>query len=70
MMPIEYLPDWDVRLARQDAFWSRQVIDRPVCCITLPRSNPDYPHPGSRHATLRDRWVDAEYVAQPPRLTR
>jgi len=65
MMPIEHIPDWETRLARQDAFWRREVIGRPVACITLPRPNPDYPWPAPKQwATVRDRWMDAEYVAE------
>jgi len=65
IMPIEYLDDWEERLARQDAFWDREIIDRPVVCICLRR--PDSPHPepkAKRHATIRDRWMDASYVAE------
>lgn len=63
-MPIERIPDWEQRLARQDAFWSREIIDRPVVCITFPKREPEYMPPTSDHATLRDRWMDAEYNAE------
>ena len=64
MMPIESIPDWEQRLARQDAFWSRAIIDRPVVCITIPRTGPRQPWPQSHHTTLRDRWMDAQYAAE------
>ena len=64
MMPIEHIPDWEKRLARQDAFWKREIIDRPVVIMSLPRQNPDYPPPAAKHwPSLRDRWMDAEHVA-------
>lgn len=64
-MPIDHIPDWEQRLARQDAFWSREVLDRPAVAITLPRPDPVCPAPKPRgHASLRDRWLDAEYQAQ------
>ena len=30
LMPIETIEDWEQRLARQDAFWAGEIIDRPV----------------------------------------
>ena len=64
-MPIDHIPDWEQRLARQDAFWSRQILDRPVVVITLPSPNPAYPTPKPReHASLRDRWMDTDYAVQ------
>lgn len=65
LMPIEYLPDWEQRLQRQDAFWDNEIIDRPVVHIQVGRSNPDYPHPAEKNwSSMRDRWLDAEYVAE------
>lgn len=64
IMPLDGIPDWEMRLARQDAFWQREVLDRPVVCFTLPRPNPDYPGPKPKTwASLRDRWMDTEYAA-------
>jgi hypothetical protein len=64
LMPIEQLDDWDKRLARQDAFWSREIIDRPVVVITIPRAEPRYPLPEREHVSPRDRWFDSEYVVE------
>jgi hypothetical protein len=61
MMAIERLPDWEQRLARQDAFWSRAIIDRAPVCITTAKPEPVRPWPQQQHATLRDRWMDTEY---------
>ena len=63
-MAIETVPDWEQRLARVDAFWDRAILDRPVICIYAPRTAPAYPQPKPKtHASLRDRWMDAEYIA-------
>lgn len=62
-MLIEHIPDWEQRLARQDAFWQCEVIDRPVVNIWLPKPNPDYPYPAEKSwPTLKDRWLDTEYL--------
>jgi len=63
-MPLEQVPDWEQRLARQDAFWQREIIDRPVVHITIPKQAPVRPYPRSRHGCPRDRWMDAEYCAE------
>jgi len=64
LMPIECLPDWEQRLARQDAFWQNEIIDRPVVHITLHKENAAYPWPKAKsYASVRERWMDAEHVA-------
>jgi len=64
VMPIESIPDWEKRLARQDAFWNLEIVDRPVVNIAFPKPRPERPWPKSKHAALRDRWMDAEYAAE------
>jgi hypothetical protein len=65
VMPIENIDDWERRLARQDAFWSCAIIDRPVVCFSLHHPNPDYPWPKQRvYESVRDSWMDAEYIAE------
>lgn len=64
IMPIEQIPDWEQRLARQDAFWQREVIDRPVVHITIPKREPVCPGPCTTHPSVRDRWLDAGYAAE------
>lgn len=64
-MPIEHIKDWEMRIARQDAFWSREIIDRPCVSAYVRAPNPDYPPPPAKTwPTERDRWMDAEYVAE------
>ena len=65
IMPIESLADWDKRLARQDAFWNREILDRPVVCITQPRKDAGHPWPAAKKwPALRDRWTDTQHVAK------
>jgi len=64
-MPIEHIDDWEKRLDRQDAFWERAIIDRPVVNMTAPKTNPEYPPPPAKeYASQRERWFDAEYIAE------
>mgnify|MGYP001556701447 CR=1 FL=1 len=61
LMPIERISDWERRLARQDAFWDRAVLDRPVLVAAVGRPNAEFPWPEPKtYATLRDRWMDVE----------
>jgi len=65
MMPIDDIADWEERIARQDAFWQREIIDRPVVCVSVPRVTPSHCAPTrTAHATARDRWMDAQFVAE------
>ncbi len=46
---------------RFDAFWDREILDRPLICITAPRKNQrklEFPVP----KCLEDRWTNVEYV--------
>lgn len=58
-MELEYKPDFDKVLERFEAWWVCQVVDRPPVTIYV---RPDGPAnlPARRHASLRDRWFDAE----------
>lgn len=65
LMPIDHIPDWDKRLARQDAFWTGGIIDRPVVTFAVAKPNPKYPWPAEKtYPALRDRWLDPERMAQ------
>ena len=61
-MPIDDIPDWERRIARQDAFWQCAILDRPVVNITIQKQPRPVTPPVSAHATLRDRWMDAEFI--------
>ena len=62
IMGIDYLDDYEMRMKRQDAFWSGAVIDRPVVHMTLPSLTPGSPMPEKKFATIRERWHDVEFV--------
>ena len=65
LMPIEHIDDWEQRLARQDAFWRCEIIDRPVVSCGVNKTNPDYPAPPQKEwPTQRDRWMDTEHLVQ------
>lgn len=65
IMPLDSIPDWDCRLARQDAFWQGDILDRPLVTVVFRR-----PDPGSVPPTRRpddkpwDRWLNAQYQAE------
>ncbi len=60
-MALVTKPDYEECMDRVEAWWAREVIDRPPVRIEVrPRK------PGrkvrSHHASLRDRWLDADYA--------
>jgi hypothetical protein len=55
------MPDFDKTLARMEAWWDGQIIDRPPVSIpgVTPEAQPrEIP---AHHESLRDRWMDIEY---------
>lgn len=65
IMPIERIPDWEQRLARQDAFWQCEIIDRPVVVMSVPKPAPVHPWPTEKaYARPRERWMDTERVVE------
>ncbi len=65
VMPIEVIPDWELRIARQDAFWECAVLDRPVVTITTPKAIPVCPRPQPRtYTSHRLWWFDVERVVE------
>ncbi|MDD3926393.1 MAG: hypothetical protein PHT33_07030 [bacterium] len=63
MMPIERIPDWEKRLARMDAFWEGEIIDRPVVSIPVCRPETSSSRLSGRdYGSLEERWLDAGYA--------
>ncbi|NLG25988.1 MAG: hypothetical protein GX558_11565 [Clostridiales bacterium] len=62
-MSFELKPDYDQVKARYDAFWHRQIIDRPPVSIALP-GRPLPPMAERSYATLEQKWLDIEYRAE------
>ena len=56
-----YCEDWEKRKKRYLEYWARENHDRPLLDITAPKVQRSEP-PVSHHGTLRDRWMDTEYV--------
>lgn len=65
LMPLERIPDWEKRLERQNAFWERAIIDRPVVAFSVRKPDAHHPYPAKKswHSN-RDRWLDIEYIAE------
>jgi hypothetical protein len=63
IMPIAAIDDWDRRIERQDAFWHCQILDRPVI-LMQGRKAKTVPWPVKKHASSRERWFDAEFIAE------
>ena len=59
-MEYLYKPDYDATLARFEAFWEREIIDRPPVTIALPRDGAFPPRPRRVYPSLRDRWLDID----------
>ncbi|MBN1582327.1 MAG: hypothetical protein JXA89_16595 [Anaerolineae bacterium] len=59
---FEFKPDYERCKQRIDAFWERELIDRPVVQFGLSKP-PDerVPLPVSNHTSPGERWLDVEY---------
>ncbi len=62
---FEFKPDADRTLQRMEAFWEREIIDRPLVQFSIPKP-PDeqVPVPASHHATSAERWLDVAYQTE------
>jgi len=58
---LGFKPDFAQTLRRFDAWWHGEIIDRPPVTLWVKGQRP-YRGPVARHATLRDRWLDVEFV--------
>lgn len=58
-------PDYKRTRERMQAFWERQVLDRPLVQFRLPKpANEQQPWPVSRDITSAERWLDAQFQAE------
>ena len=62
ILPLSRIEDWEKRIERQDAFWDRGLIDRPVCCMSVPKA--ERSGLPSHHEDYASRWLDAGYQAE------
>ena len=62
---FEFKPDYEKTKARIDAFWEREVLDRPVTMFTVPKP-PEKQAPTSKphHTDLASRWMDIQYQVE------
>jgi hypothetical protein len=68
IMPIEAIDDWSKRIERTDAFWRRELVDRPVVVFSLPRDKHVVEPPPEKHWPIhRDRWLDFDHRAEKAR---
>ncbi len=58
-------PDYAETKQRIEAFWEREIIDRPVVQFSLAKRPEEWvPLPPSGHATSEARWLDAQYQTE------
>jgi len=59
---LELKPDLEKTIQRMDAFWERELIDRPVVQIPLEKPPAEcIPLPASHHTSSHERWLDVDY---------
>ena len=61
---FELKPDYEEVLARFEAWWECEIIDRPPVCLRFPRPASEcVPDPPPReYASERERWLDTEQI--------
>ncbi|MBQ4227908.1 MAG: hypothetical protein II697_06855 [Clostridia bacterium] len=58
-MSFSFKPDYDRVLQRFEAFWQRQIVDRPPVSIALPKPGAPSFQPRS-YPSLREKWLDID----------
>ena len=62
---FEFKPDFEEVFDRFEAWWDCRVLDRPLVSITFGKPEDQcVPWPQKQHPTVRDRWMDTEYVVE------
>jgi len=57
-----YKEDWEESKPRFEAWWNRDVADRPLVQVSAPRGHPlPPPEPRKAPPTAEGRWLDADY---------
>ncbi|MDR3121497.1 MAG: trimethylamine corrinoid protein 2 [Clostridiales bacterium] len=67
-----YKPNFDVVKRRYAEYWALENHQRPLLWVTAPKERPKTAAGSpilARHATLRDRWLDTEYMLAAARAT-
>jgi hypothetical protein len=60
-MELLYKPDFESTARRFAAWWQNEIFDRPPVMLWVKSSRP-WNGPHKQHASLRERWLDVEYV--------
>lgn len=56
-------PDYELSKERYDAFWNREIVDRPPVCISFPVEKPQ-DIPVKHYGSERERWLDTDFRAE------
>ena len=60
-MDLAAKPDYPGVLSHFEAWWRNEPLDRPLVTINVEPAHPPR-LPPKQHASVRDRWLDVEYV--------
>lgn len=60
---LKLKPDFDRTVARFEAWWQGEIVDRAPVTLWVAPSRP-YQGPVSTHRTQRERWLDVEYAVE------
>lgn len=64
-MTFAFKPDFDTTQKRMEAFWTNELIDRPLVHFHLSKpASEQVPLPESHHTTAEQRWMDAQFQAE------
>jgi len=63
IMPIDNIPDWEMRIKRHDAFWEREIIDRPLVHMSYTKADIETIQP-SACCNWKDCWYDVTYQVE------
>ena len=58
---IDNIPDYEIRIKRQDYFFDNEIIDRPV--VLIPVYKPYESKYKKDYKLLRDKWLDFDFVS-------
>jgi len=62
---FEFKPDYEKAKQRIEAWWHCEVTDRAMTYIMFPKPDKEQaPVPKKEHATLRERWLDTEFIVE------
>jgi hypothetical protein len=60
---LEYKPDSASACQRINAWWQREILDRPTLQVCAPKLE-RRPLPAIHHASVRERWLDVDYAVE------